>query len=289
MWRDGKSMVPATARVPQTVVYAACMTIVMTWLTHRGIIMTGDSALTTRNLSTGQKRVDLDRAQKVFWHQRLRCGLAGWGAWDMGKMLLHEWIAEYLVTDRSETIAGFARALAAQLTRHHGANLTGRARAGLHVAGYELLEDKPTPVLYHVHDGGTEPGWAAPPCGAREEFEAVQDVTPSVWWERYRANALPLFRNGDLVNFASLQQSLNHFRNDCASRGFLAPHPDTLERFADYAVVQVRLISDIYRLSNALPGIGGRIDCLTFTAEGPASFTEWPQSTGRARTVEAGG
>jgi hypothetical protein len=261
------------------------MTIVLSWLTHRGIVMTGDSALTAKSLMTGQKRVDPDRARKVFWHQRHGCGLAAWGAWDMGKSLLHEWMVDYLASDQTESIAALAKDLAARLTRAHGANLTGRARAGVHIAGYEPLGNESTPAFYHVHDGGTQAGFAAPPCSTREEFEAVQDVTPSLWQRMYQANQLPLFRNGDLSNFVALQDSLNEFQTTCRSRGFLVPFPETLERFADYAVVQVRLIADLYQLSNVLPGIGGRIDCLSFTPRGMEAFTEWAQPVARPRAL----
>jgi hypothetical protein len=262
------------SRPPAGIHYNARMTLILTWLTHRGIVMAGDSAITAKPV-TGQKHVKQNFARKVFWHERLRAGLSAWGLWDVHGRLLHDWLEDFISRDQSGTICALANTLAKELTQTHGANLTGRARAGIHVVGYESHRGQPVPIFFHVHDGGTEPGWAAPVCTKRDEFEAVKDVTAEVFQARLAAGQMPVFRNGDLVNFAVLQSALEAMRQVCQQHGFIVPHPDDLAKFAEYAVVQVRLLSDLYRLGNTLPSIGGRIDCLTFTSDGQRTMLEW--------------
>jgi hypothetical protein len=71
-----------------------------------------------------------------------------------------------------------------------------------------------------------------------------------------------------------VQKVLDDLLASFRARGIIIPHAADLDRFAEFATFQVRLISDLYRMSNLLPGIGGRIDCLQFNENGRLRFSQ---------------
>lgn len=239
------------------------MTLIMTWLTPHGTIMVGDSAITTRR-DDGSRFVTTNAATKVFWHERLRCGLSAWGRWNVGEQLLHNWLPTLIAADDSASLQQFATRLACELQRFHGPNSTRSGRCGIHVSGYESWNGALVPSFYHVHDGPTHGPGAAPQTESRVNFEAVHDVTPEYWTR----NPLYLTRNGDYHNFAVFQEALDAFLGVLRSRGVRIPHPEDLISLGSYAVFQLRSMIDLYRMSNVLPGIGGRIDLLLFDSNG---------------------
>jgi hypothetical protein len=58
------------------------------------------------------------------------------------------------------------------------------------------------------------------------------------------------------------------FRDVSEGLGIIIPHSQLLTDRAEYLVFQIRIVSDLYRMSNLVPGIGGAINYLTISPMG---------------------
>jgi hypothetical protein len=75
-------------------------------------------------------------------------------------------------------------------------------------------------------------------------------------------------RNGDYQLYAQMFQLLESFFNQLQPIGVMIPNSQNVTDRADYLVFQIRTVSELYRLSNLIPGIGGGIHYLTIIPNG---------------------
>ena len=76
-------------------------------------------------------------------------------------------------------------------------------------------------------------------------------------------------RNGDYQLYAQIFSRLKQFFRQLEEPlGIKIPNSQNLLDRAEYLVFQIRTMSEIYRLSNLVPGIGGGIHYLTINQNG---------------------
>lgn len=75
-------------------------------------------------------------------------------------------------------------------------------------------------------------------------------------------------RIGDYKLYAQIFFLLENFFSQLIPLGIQIPNSQKLDDRAEYLVFQIRTVSEIYRLSNRIPGIGGRINYLTINQNG---------------------
>jgi hypothetical protein len=246
------------------------LTLILTELSRLGIAMATDSAVTISDPSTGAVWAVPSAANKLYLVPQLNAGVSCWGLGAIAGIRTDEWISTFINSHSTEsTLTAFAQALAEQLNRTVGPNADGKPRAGFHVAGY--LDDGKgrAPSLYHVHDGPSDVlrgiGLVVDP----HRFNANQDVPPERTRRAIDRGEGVLVRNGDYQFYAQLFEHLEEFfRRVRQQLGIFIPRPGDLRDRIEYLVFQIRTVSELYRQSNLVPGIGGAIPFLGITPDG---------------------
>lgn len=245
------------------------MTLVLTELSPFGVAMAADSAVTTTHPETGLTHAQPDAAQKLHGVSHLNAGVSCWGLGTIGSTPTDRWLSRFISeTEGFSGLGSFAEELERRLNDQVGANPEGAPRLGFHVSGFVDYQGRPTPSFYHVHDG---PSTALLRRGITVDphrFNANHDCPP----QRYRAlidsGKMPITRNGDYQLYAQMFQLLEGLFSALRQSGVVIPSSQTLGDRAEYLVFQIRVMAELYRLSNLVPGIGGRIHFLTIGPTG---------------------
>jgi hypothetical protein len=237
------------------------VTLVLTELSHVGIAMATDSAVTFAQ--GGTVWAVPSAANKLHVVPNLNAGVSCWGLGHIGNTPTDQWISTFIGGHSSvPTLTAFAQELADELTNSVGRSADGKPRAGFHVAGYLDDGKGPAPALYHVHDGPSEVlqgvGFTIDP----HRFNANQDVSSEQTRGAISRGEGILTRNGDYQPYAQLFERLQQFFVDVRPLGILIPRPGDLRDRIEYLIFQIRTVSELYRLSNLVPSIGGAIPYL---------------------------
>ncbi len=243
------------------------MTLILTERSSMGIVMAADSAVTTTNTRTGHIVARPNQAQKLHRIPYLNAGISCWGVGSISGTPTDQWLSNFIDAHQNiNNLGAFARELARQLNTE----LTPRAGGslGLHLAGYEMFNNNPTPSFYHIHDGRSEELQGRGITVDPNVFNANHDWPP----ELFDSNLIYITRNGDYQLYAQIFGMLGQLFQSLLNEGISVPHSQNLDDRAEYLVFQIRTISEIYRLSNLIPGIGGGICYLTINPQGIRSF-----------------
>ena len=245
------------------------MTLVLTELSPLGIAMAADSAVTIQNMQTGYIRVLPSAAVKLQPIPYLNAGISCWGLGKIENKSTDDWIMQFIDTHRNITTLGdFAVELAASLNAVLPPNTNGDNRIGFHLAGYEDFNGIPLPSFYHVHDGPStvlaNRGVSVNP----NQVNANHDMPPNLFISMQRRGEGWIMRNGDYILYANIFGLLESFFKQLIPLGIQIPNSQNLDDRAEYLVFQIRTVSEIYRMSNLIPGIGGQIDYMTINSNG---------------------
>lgn len=249
------------------------MTLVLTELTPLGIAMAADSTVTFTHPS-GVAHAVPNVAKKLQVVPYLNAGISCWGIGQIGGRSTDAWLHNFIQANTGAlSLRDFAEDLANRLNTQVGPSPNGADRLGFHLAGFEDYKGQPTPSFFHIHDGPSDAlsrrGITVDPT----RFNANHDVPPEVYLESIAAGRAPVTRNGDYQLYAALFELLSSFfENVYHQTGIMFPQSASLTDRAEYLVFQIRTISEIYRLSNLVPGIGGAISYLTIAPTGIHSF-----------------
>jgi hypothetical protein len=181
-----------------------------------------------------------------------------------------QWLENFIQASISITSLGeFASALANRLNAILPPNnQTHCGRLGIHLCGFEMLNGRPTPSFFHIHDGPSEEltkrGITVDPT----KVNANHDVPPQRANDIISRNGWYITRNGDYRLYAKLFQRIESFFKTLEPDGIIVPWSNNLIDRVDYLIFQIRMVSEIYRLSNLVPGIGGAVNYLTITPDG---------------------
>lgn len=223
----------------------------------------------------GSIQVARHGAMKLRPIPKIQAGVSVWGLGNLGPHNYDTgiWLADFIVRrqndynnlhDFARMLCEEARTLVAPLSTAANQAQSG-GNLGFHVAGFVEQDGRRLPCFYHVHNGGSQ------------YFTDIDATLINANLDRppqeYPATEPYLTRNGDVqlywVLFSLLDQQLF---NSLRQQGFRISFPETLERYAEYLRFQVKLVSDIYRLSNVFPGIGGDVTTLTISSQGLTSY-----------------
>lgn len=249
------------------------MTLVLTELTPLGIAMAADSAVTFTHPS-GLPHAVPNAAEKLQRIPYLNAGVSCWGIGEIGGTRTDVWLRDVIQANNGmRSLAEFAQDLANRLNSEVGPSPSGECRLGFHLAGFEEYRGQRTQSFFHIHDG---PSTALSARGITVDpthFNANHDVPPEAYLASIAAGRAPITRNGDYQLYAALFALVEAFFGSVyAKTGIVFPRSAALSDRAEYLVFQIRTVSEIYRLSNLIPGIGGAISFLTIAPTGLHSF-----------------
>jgi len=245
------------------------MTLVLTELSPFGIAMAADSAVTFTNPKTGLSFAEPNLARKLQAIPYLNAGISCWGMGEIGGTSTDRWIDNFIDSRKTLTsLRDFIDQLAETLNAQLPQNTTGENRLGFHVAGYEIYNGVATPSFYHVHDG---PSTVLAQRGIvvnAHQVNANHDMPPDIFQQTQARGSAWITRNGDYMLYANIFHLLEDFFDKLTPLGIRIPSSHNLNDRAEYLVFQIRTVSEIYRLSNLVPGIGGTIYFLTICPDG---------------------
>lgn len=246
------------------------MTLVLTELSPLGITMAADSAVTITNVHTGLSHVQNNAARKLQTIPYLNAGISCWGMGAINGIPTDQWLANFITANSViNTLGGFATSLEHELNQLIPPNPNPQhVRLGFHLAGYELYQGLPAPSFYHIHEGPSttlqQRGIVINP----NRFNANHDVPPAIAVQLLSQGQGWITRNGDYLLYVNIFASLETLFQQLLPLGIRIPNSQNLADRAEYLVFQIRTVSEIYRLSNLIPGIGGNIYFVTISQVG---------------------
>lgn len=245
------------------------MTLVLTELTLHGITMAADSAVTITNTVSGLSYAQPNAANKLKKIPYLNAGVSCWGLGTISGIPTDQWLESFIGSNSGiTTLQEFAAELSKNLNSLMPPNNTVNGRLGFHLAGFEDYNSQPTPSFYHIHDGASttleQRGISVDPT----RFNPNHDMPPHVFLQVARSDGGWITRNGDYQLYAQMFNLLENFFAGLRPLGIMIPNSQNVGDRAEYLVFQIRTISELYRLSNLVPGIGGGIHYLTIIQNG---------------------
>jgi len=257
------------------------MTLVRSMLTPYGIIMAADSTLTVKYPLTNGEILErhYTDAKKLQRIPDLNAGISWWGEGRIDGMNADVWLENYISKQRAKTLKEFAISLRDEL-RKLGFRVTEERNIrfgtiGFHLAGFVDFKGKKMPTLYHIHNGISEVYPDIDPyiCNANHDWY------PERVLEEWEKGHFPGLRNGDILPYAVLSHFLYQFFETLrinlriGEQPFLIPYPsDNLDVWAEFLRFQIRLIGEIYSLSNYPPIVGGKIITLVLKDDGTYKY-----------------
>jgi hypothetical protein len=245
------------------------MTLILTELSSFGIAMAADSAVTFTQTQTGLSYAIPNAAQKLQVIPHLNAGVSCWGLGNIAGMPADQWLSNFINSSTSFTTPQFfANELARQLNSQVPPNVSGQSRLGFHLAVFEDFNGTPTPSFYHIHDGPSTTLQQRDITVNPTQFNANHDVPPQIAQSIFSSGQASITRNGDYILYATIFGLLDSFFRQLQPQGIIIPNSQNLIDRAEYLVFQIRTMTEIYRLSNLIPGIGGGIHYLTINPTG---------------------
>lgn len=135
---------------------------------------------------------------------------------------------------------------------------------GFHLAGYVEHEGRRLPTFYHIHNGISQALQARGIQIDARRVNANHDFPP----RPLRQGEFYTTRNGDFQMYALMNQQLRILFDNLRRQGFRIPNHQSMDESplrarAEYLRFWIKMVSEIYRLSNIFPGIGGEVTTLT--------------------------
>ena len=245
------------------------MTLVLTELNRHGIAMAADSAVTsTVPLPNGGTtyRV-LHGMQKLQMVTHLEAGISYWGMGTINNTPTDIWIRDFIHRYKTATpdLNSFANTLAQELNNIFPPK---SPNSGFHLAGFVDTATGKLPAFYHIHNGTSQYYTNINP----DIFNANLDFPP----RSYPVGHFGITRNGDyqlyLHFFNHLIAFINSIPNNPQFNGIKIPSPDDLLNHAKLLRMQIHFVSELYDISNLVPGIGGPITTLGISPYGYEFF-----------------
>ena len=258
------------------------MTLIRSMLSPFGIIMAADSTLTVKYPFTNGETIErhYTNAKKLQKIPHLTAGISWWGEGTIDGMNADAWLEYFIKNDHSTTLEMFAVSLRDKL-RQLGFRVPDDSKLrygtiGFHLAGFVEYEGRKVPILYHIHNGISENYDDIDPY----VVNANLDWTPQKVLEKWDEGHFGGLRNGDFIPYAVVSgylyqafEALNNIRFEGQTTPFVIPHPrDNLDSWAELLRFEIKMVSEIYALSNYPKLIGGKIATLTINNNGKYNY-----------------
>lgn len=266
------------------------MTFVLTELSHVGIAMVADSAITK---SSRGKIIEIDQKgwKKLLRVPSIKGAVSYWGMIGaVTRMRFDEWLQKIINAGGYNDLPSFADHLADALNDAcHGKAMKDDQHMGLHVAGYSFWADgQARPTFYHVHNGhgqievhqeidaqgkiiAVNPKWLADP---RTLFQKHQDfpsnsMTPDENWMVLQRHPYTT-RNGDYFIYSVISERLSHALHYInLIPGVSIPRdPESLRSRMGMLHTILETMVRLYRCSNQSQIIGGTVSSLAIGPNG---------------------
>jgi hypothetical protein len=203
------------------------------------------------------------------------------------------WLSDFIFSRRDDydNISDFAVLLQNELrevvheeiTEPEGSLEYRYGKRGFHLAGFIEHERRAVPTFYHIHNGQSE---TTPNINPRI-INANYDLPPEKVLEFFSHSATPYVRNGDfwlyVKIFDSLRGAFEEFRRllrQAHNAPFLFPDTtkfsDDIEAYSEFVRFWIRLVRDVYALSNVPETIGGEISVLSISPNGETRCSKKP-------------
>ncbi|KYK37503.1 MAG: hypothetical protein AYK18_09815 [Theionarchaea archaeon DG-70] len=262
------------------------MTLVLSKLTPYGIAMAADTAITVKfefpDETLERTYADAKKLQKI---PQLNAGISWWGEGRINGIFADLWLERFIKNSSAESLEEFAISLQNELRRLELTIPEGASTStlrdgtiGFHLAGFVEYNNRRIPSLYHIHNGKS----VLYPTVDPHIVNANHDFPPLRVIEHWSRREWPGLRNGDYRPYAVLYNYLSGFyrqlHEDPDMRAadddpFIIPHPLNLETISEFLRFNIKLVRDIYALSNYPPIIGGRVTTLTINENGIRSYS----------------
>lgn len=245
------------------------MTLILTELSSLGIVMSADSAVTRTQTTSGLSHVVPNHANKLQTVPYLNAGISCWGMGSINGISTDQWLANFINRNSSiKSLQTFAQTLSNELNTNLPSNPSVVSRLGFHLAGYEDHFGYPTPSFYHIHEGESTTLKARGISVDPLKFNPNHDLPPDEFLKLSSVGEIWITRNGDYQLYAQMFGLLESFFNHLLTIGIKIPNTVDLSERANYLVFQIRTVSELYKMSNLIPGIGGGIHYLTINPVG---------------------
>lgn len=266
------------------------MTLILTWLFPFGIVLGADSALTqsvSDTLGRRRRRI-LTGVRKVYSIPKIHAGVSCWGTGTIGNYTTDVWLSDFIASHENQynTIHDFAillqdelRNLVPEISAPEGSLEYRYGNRGFHLTGFVEHQGRPVPTFYHIHNGQSE---VYPNINPRI-INANQDFPPQRVSELFSQGIAPHVRNGSFFLYSALFHNLYELftqledRLRTEDRSFRFPDPDKftnrLDAYVEFVRFWIRLVRDIYALSNLPEIIGGEILVLSISPTGESNFS----------------
>lgn len=252
------------------------MTLILTEISHFGIAIAADSAITE---GTDIKR-SLSGIQKLQPIPKINAGISCWGEAEIGGITTDIWLDSFIKDKKREytSIEEFALLLQNELRKNideidpSNENLMW-GTIGFHLAGFVKYEGEFVPTCYHIHNGRSQMLERRGEKIDPKIINANHDFTPNLIKKWLAGGVNPTLRNGEIEIYATIFDSLQEFFNELYEKTHIKiPQSNSLEDRAEWLKFQIEMIGGLYKLSNIGPSIGGEISTLTISEEGIQRF-----------------
>lgn len=234
------------------------MSLVLTLISEFGITMAADSAV-IESVNTGHRVLyGIKKLQPIHY---LKAGISCWGKGAIENISTDMWLEDFISANQHiTTLDDFALTLQNKLREVVG--VIEQNSLGFHLAGFVETPQGKLPTFYHVHNGPSQYKHIhIDPV----LFNANLDMPPA----ECQSGFSKITRNGDYQLYAKLFNIVERFfDSQVRPLGIQIPYPLNLNSLAEYLRFQIKTVSEIYKLSNIVPGIGGPLITLNISEQG---------------------
>lgn len=236
------------------------MTLVVSDISRYGVVMIGDSAVTTL---AGVE----DGAVKIQYAQAANVGFALWGDARVDQTYMDRWLAEFIQSQvhSGESVERIGQKLAASLNPI----LAGSGRPwsemvrGIHLAGYR----NGLPVLFHVHCG--HEGEPAHELRLYRDYPDDNNISEAEFREILnQPDVFVHLRNGYHRHFAPLFVNILKYSVQVKSLLNIDFPYRSLEGRLDFYKTLLRFVAGVLAASREDPGVNERLSAIAFNARG---------------------
>jgi hypothetical protein len=229
---------------------------------------------------------------KTLWIPKIKAGISYWGEANIDNTTTDVWLSDFVYSHRDHynNIGDFAtllqnelRKFVPEITESKDSMEYRYGKRGFHLAGFIEHAGKPVPTLYHIHNGQSETDTKINP----RIINANLDLPPEKVLAHFSESEFPYLINGDFflcaTMFDNLQVAFGGFGSlleKITGSPFVFPDlrkfANPLDGYSEFTRFWIRLVRDVYGLSNLPESIGGDILILSISPTGEAKFSRRP-------------
>lgn len=250
------------------------MTLVITWRTDKGIIMTADSAITNPEI----KKVIAHRT-KIFQIPYLNAGVSFYGKAKINDLTTGQWLKDF-IDENEEKIADiheFSELLMAKANSEIGKI---KGNTGFHIAGYCEKQNKKVAYFHHINNKLKDDYYDV---RLRDVFEDDGSKQPEYFtqgkiihngdyliFNRFLQHSLPLFD--------SITRSMDNVVLEFVKRNYrvYTPFTSDITGYKTLLTIFLKIIHSIYEefskvnkdYPKFVPIVGGKVSYIIITEDG---------------------